>query len=101
MDSGYTKKSIYVCTHEFAHVQESTVSLYQDMHKLMISHDVYTEAHPPMTHLALLTTVPATAATVCHVYLYTVPLIDLPASFSYQLLASPAHTAAPVTGVNT
>lgn len=95
MDSGYTKKSIYVCTHEFAHVQESTVSLYQDMHKLMISHDVYTEAHPPMTHLALLTTVPATAAIVCHVYLYTVPLIDLPASFSYQLLASP------VTGVNT
>lgn len=77
-----TPKSIHVCTHRFAHVRESTVSTHQDTHKLMISHNMYTEACTPMTHLALLTTVPATAATVCHLYLYTVPLIDLPASFS-------------------
>lgn len=75
-------------------MRESTVSVHQDTHKLMISHDIYTEACTPVTHLALLTTVPATAATVCHLYLYT----DLPASFSYQLLASPAHTPASVTG---
>lgn len=94
-----TPKSIHGCTHRFAHVRESAVSVHQDTHKLIISHDMYTKAHTPMTHLALLTTVPATAATVCHLYLYMVPLIDLHASFSYQLLASPAHTPASVTGI--